>query len=59
MCEDLFFFKFIYLFWEKENGRESEWGRGREREGEKESQVGSILSAQRPTQGLNPGTMRS
>ena len=27
--------------------RESKWGRGREREGERESQAGSVLSVER------------
>ena len=46
-------FFFIYLFWEKERKR------GRERGGKRESQAGSTLSAQSPTRGWNPWTMRS
>ena len=36
-----------------------EQGRGREREGEKESQAGSVLSVQSPTQGSILQTVRS
>ena len=42
-----FFFKFIYF------ERKRVHGRGRESEGEKESQAGSVLLAQSPMQGLN------
>ena len=47
-----FFFKFIYF------ERESKWGRGREREGERDSQAGSTLSVQSPMQGSNSQTVR-
>ena len=52
----LFFFN-VYLFLR-------EWGRGeREREGQREgdrgSEVGSLLSAQSPMEGLNPKAVRS
>ena len=33
--------------------RESKWGRGREREGERESEAGSVRSAQTPAWDLN------
>ena len=43
-----------------ERETEHEWGRAeREREGDTESEASSRLSAQSPTQGLNPGTVRS
>ena len=46
-----FFFKFIDLFWETE----TMWvGRGREWEGDRESQVGSVSLAQSLVWGLNP-----
>ena len=48
-----FFFKFIYL------ERESANREGAETEGERESQAGSELSAQSPTWGSNPQTVRS
>ena len=48
-CRD-FFFKFTYLFWERQ--RQHEWG-GAEREGKRESQAGSALPAQSPTKHLS------
>ena len=47
------FFKCLYIF-ERETGREREGGgrAGAQREEEREFQVGSILSAQSPTWGL-------
>ena len=39
---------------EREGGRENELGRGREREGDKRSEVGSVLTAESPTWGLEP-----
>ena len=45
------FLKFICLFW-----RESGSGKAAEREGERESQASSTLSAQSPTWGLIPNT---
>ena len=44
--------EFIY-FWERESRGETE------REGDRESQAGSALRAQRPTHGLNSGIARS
>ena len=43
---------FIYLFVEREG--EHEWGRGRERQGERESQAGSTLPVQSLIWGSNP-----
>ena len=51
-----FFFKFIY-FIEREKERVSK--EGAEREGERESQAGSVLSVQSLVWGLNPRTVRS
>ena len=51
-----FFFKFIY-FIEREKERVSK--EGAEREGERESQAGSMLSVQSLVWGLNPRTVRS
>ena len=45
--------KFIHLFWERR--RQHKPGRGREREGDRESQEGSVLLVQSPTWGLNLG----
>ena len=44
-----------------ERGREAEreWGRGRERKGDTESEAGSGLSVQSPMQGSNTQTTRS
>ena len=39
MMRQEFFFQFTYLFWERE------WGKGREREGDGESQADSVLPA--------------
>ena len=57
----LFYIKFIYLFWERECTNEwkrtTEWkGVGK---GQRESQVGSMLSALSPRQDLISGTRRS
>ena len=46
-------------FWERDRESACELGRGREREGERESQAGSTLSAQSLRQALNPQTVRS
>ena len=54
-----FFFNNVYLFLrQRETGHE--WGRGREREVQNPKQApGSELSAQSPTRGSNPRTVRS
>ena len=55
ICYCLFFFlRCIYLFWETERMRRE----GAKREGERESQVVSLLSALSLTRGLNPWTAR-
>ena len=51
------FFKRIYFFWERVRGNKQ--GAGRERGGEKESQVGSALSGQSLMRDLNSPTVRS
>ena len=52
--------KFYVLFFYFERERESKGAGGRtEREGERESQAGSVLLVQSPTWGLNSQTMRS
>ena len=56
-----FFFKFIYLFWERERARKFE-SRGeakREAEGERESQAGFAPPVHSPTRGANSRTARS
>ena len=54
------FLKFICFERERERERERTWaGVGAEREGRRESQEGSTLSAQSPTWGQNPRTVRS
>ena len=50
------FLNFIYLSLRE---RQSEWGRDREREGERESQAGFALSAWNPVWGSNSQTVRS
>ena len=50
-----FFLLNVYLFILRES---TSWGGG-EREGDKESQAGSMLSVQSPMQGLIPQTVRS
>ena len=45
----------LFIYFERE--RVHEQGRGREREGQRESQVGSSLSAHSPMRGLNPRTV--
>ena len=54
----IFFVLSLFLFILRGRERAREQGRGRER-GEKESQAGSALSAQSPTWGLIPQTLRS
>ena len=57
-----FFFSFNVYFSERETETESEQGRSRERERETQNlrqSPGSELSAQSPTWGLNPQTVRS
>ena len=45
----IFIFLNVYLLLRvREKERKNEWGRGREREGGKESQAGSVLSAKSP-----------
>ena len=51
-----YFLKHVYLFWERKC--EHKLGRGKRERRKRESQVGSSLSAQSPTQGLNPRTTR-
>ena len=51
----------VYLFLrdrDRERQRETAWG-GSEREGDRDSEAGSMLLAQTPVWGLNPQTMRS
>ena len=60
--EMLFFLSlFIYFKKERERGRERERpsGEGAEREGDRGSEAGSVLTAESPLQGLNSQTMRS
>ena len=52
-----FFFN-VYSFL-RDRETEHEWGRGREREGDTESEAGSRLSAPSPTWGSNSQTVRS
>ena len=62
----IYFLTFIH-FWEAERDIECEWGRGRDRGRRRirsrlqapKQAPGSELSAQSPTQGLNPRTVRS
>ena len=54
-----FFLMLIYLFRESESEREHVRRGGAEKEGERESQVGSTLSAQSPTWDSTSRTMRS
>ena len=56
---NFFFFLFFLMFIFRERKKECKWGRGKEREGERESQAGSALSVHSPMQGLNSRTMRS
>ena len=53
------FFSYVYLFILRETESEREREREREREGRRESQAGSVLSAQSPTQGSIPYKARS
>ena len=43
---------FLFIF-------EREWGRDREREGDRGSEVGSVLTVESPMQGSNSRTVRS
>ena len=54
----LFFFLVVFIYFEREQER-AKHGGGRGREGERESQAGSKLSTQSPTQGWHPQTVRS
>ena len=51
-----FFLKCLFL---REIDNACVHGRGAEREGDRRSEVGSVLTAESPMQGLNSQTMRS
>ena len=59
----LLFFFFLNVYFisegERERARQSTSRGGAEREGDTESEAGSRLSAQSPTRGSNPHTVRS
>ena len=48
----------MFIYFERKRERDQAWEGQREREGERESQAGFVLSVQSPTQGSVPQTMR-
>ena len=58
VCFYFYLFKCLFIYF-RESERETASGGGAEREGERESTAGSERSAQSPTWGSNPRTVRS